>query len=242
MLAGCGLRDDPAPAPVDARQYDSFFLWSGVAPPDYLSDAESVYLLWGELRMDDPEHIVALRREVPRNPGPELWLVVRAERLDWGEPAYAELLAQAERWQAAGNPLAGVQVDFDSATLRLGTYAAFLRDLRQRMPDDLKLSATGLMDWTTGATGDDLAALAEVLDEVVVQTYQGRTTVPGYEQYLPSLERLEVPYKVGLVEGGEWQEPDWLADDPEFRGYVVFLLRDQFTLAELSVAAGAAGD
>ncbi len=173
--------------------------------------------------MGDPEHIVALRREVPRDPGPELWLVVRAERLDWGEPAYAELLAQAERWRAAGNPLAGVQVDFDSATLRLGTYAQFLRDLRQRLPDDLKLSATGLMDWTTGAAGDDLAALAEVLDEVVVQTYQGRSTVPGYEAYLPSLERLEVPYKVGLVEGGEWQEPDWLPGDPEFRGYVIFL-------------------
>ena len=101
-------------------------------PPADLAQAESVYLLWGELRADDPSRIVALRREVPRDPGPEIWLVVRAERLDWQDGAYRQLLEQAERWRRAGNPLAGVQIDFDAATLRLGTYAAFLRDLRRR--------------------------------------------------------------------------------------------------------------
>lgn len=223
LLAGCSPRGEPASEAVDPADYDAFFLWSGVRPPEHLAEAERVYLLWGELRMDDPARIVPLRRSVPRDPGPDLWLVVRAERLDWGEPAYAQLLAQAERWQAAGNPLAGVQVDFDAATLRLGDYAAFLRDLRQRLPADLQLSATGLMDWSAGASPDDLAALADVLDEVVVQTYQDRATIPGYADYLPSLERLAVPYRVGLVEGGEWQAPATLADDPEFRGYVVFL-------------------
>lgn len=195
-------------------------------PPDYLAEAETVYLLWGELRADDPDHIVALRRDVPRNPGPDLWLVVRAERLDWGEPAYAQLLAQAERWQAAGNPVVGLCVDFDAATPQLGSYATFLADLRRRLPPGLKLSATGLMDWSAGAADDDLAALAGVLDHVVVQTYQGRETIPGYAQYLPSLRRLELPYRVGLVQGGEWQAPEWLAGDPEFRGYVVFLTGD----------------
>lgn len=193
-------------------------------PPDYLAQADSVYLLWGEVRADDPARIVPLRRDVPRNPGPKIWLVVRAERLDWSEQAYADLLAQVQRWRAAGNPVEGVQIDFDAATLRLGTYAAFLRDLRQRMPPDLKLSATGLMDWSAGASGDDLASLSEVLDEVVVQTYQGRSTIPGYEAYLPALDRLEVPFRVALVEGGEWEAPPSLAANPRFRGYVVFLL------------------
>ncbi len=195
-------------------------------PPEYLAQADSVYLLWGEVRADDPARIVPLRRDVPRNPGPKIWLVVRAERLDWSEQAYADLLAQVQRWRAAGNPIEGVQIDFDAATLRLGTYAAFLRDLRTRMPDDLKLSATGLMDWSTGASGDDLAALSAVLDEVVVQTYQGRATIPGYTAYLPTLDRLEVPFRVGLVEGGEWEAPPALGVNPRFRGYVVFLLAD----------------
>jgi hypothetical protein len=91
------------------------------------------------------------------------------------------------------------------------------------MPADLQLSATGLMDWSSGAASDDLAALGGVLDELVVQTYQGRATIPGYERYLPSLARLDLPYRVGLIEGGQWQAPAGLAEDPDFRGYVVFL-------------------
>jgi hypothetical protein len=194
-----------------------------VRPPENLAKAETVYLLWGEVRRDDPLRVAVLRPEPPRAEGPEIWLVIRAERLDWDEGVYRRLLAETERWRSRGNRLAGVQVDFDAATLRLGTYAAFLRDLRRRMPAGLKLSATGLMDWSSGAGSDDLAALDGVIDELVVQTYQGRSTIPGYQRYLPSLERLEMPYRLGLVEGGEWEPPASLAGDPDFKGYVVFL-------------------
>jgi hypothetical protein len=79
------------------------------------------------------------------------------------------------------------------------------------------------MDWSAGANPDDLGALEGVIDELVVQTYQGRATIPGYQRYLPSLERLDMPYRIGLVEGGEWQAPASLAADPDFKGYVVFL-------------------
>lgn len=192
-------------------------------PPENLAEAETVYLLWGEVRRGDPSHVEVLRPEPPRTAGPEIWLVVRAERLDWGEGAYRQLLAEARRWRGRGNRLAGIQVDFDAATLRLGAYAGFLRDLRRRMAPDLKLSATGLMDWSSGAGTDDLAALEGVLDEVVVQTYQGRTTIPGYRRYLPTLARLDLPYRIGLIQGGEWAPPPSLARDPDFKGYVVFL-------------------
>jgi hypothetical protein len=33
-----------------------------------------------------------------------------------------------------------------------------------------------------------------------------------------------LPFKVGLVQGGDWREPAGLAEEPNFRGYVVFLL------------------
>jgi hypothetical protein len=58
-----------------------------------------------------------------------------------------------------------------------------------------------------------------------VQTYQGRATIPGYRRYLPSLARLPLPYRIGLVERGVWTPPSGLARDPHFRGYVVFLQR-----------------
>jgi hypothetical protein len=69
-----------------------------------------------------------------------------------------------------------------------------------------------------------LAKLAGVVDEVVIQTYQGRRTIPGYEGYMDSLRRLPLPFRVALVEGGQWREPRGLAGNPRFRGYVVFLL------------------
>jgi hypothetical protein len=222
LLAACS-KAERQPEGVDPDDYEAFFLWAGVPAPAGLAEAETVYLLWGEVRRDDPSHAEVLRPEPPRTAGPEIWLVIRAERLDWGEGVYRQLLDEAERWRSRGNRLAGVQVDFDAATLRLGTYAAFLRDLRQRMPPDMKLSATGLMDWSSGAGADDLPALDGVVDELVVQTYQGRSTVPGYQRYLPSLKRLSLPYRIGLVEGGEWDPPASLASDPDFEGYVVFL-------------------
>ena len=222
LLAACSGTERQAEG-VDPADHKAFFLWAGVSPPENLAEADTVYLLWGEVRGEDASQIAVLRPEPPRTSGSDVWLVIRAERLDWGEGVYRRLLAEAERWRARGNRVAGVQVDFDAATLRLGTYAAFLRDLRQRMPADMRLSATGLLDWSSGAADDDLAALEGVLDEVVVQTYQGRTTVPGYQRYLTSLERLAMPYRLGIIEGGEWEPPASLASDPDFKGYVVFL-------------------
>ena len=77
--------------------------------------------------------------------------------------------------------------------------------------------------------GGDVAtlnALAGVVDELVVQTYRGRRTEPGYARYLQALTRLTLPFKVGLVQGGEWDRT-WesrLADSAAYRGVVVFLI------------------
>jgi hypothetical protein len=58
---------------------------------------------------------------------------------------------------------------------------------------------------------------------VVIQTYQGRKTITNYNAYLPALKRLTLPFKIGLVQNGEWQAPEYLEASPWFRGYVVFL-------------------
>lgn len=228
LLTSCNepLPADTAQQRVDPADYSAFYLWSGVAPHQAVERAEAVYLLWGELRAADPATIVPLRRTVPQPGKAELWLVVRAERLDWSESAYVQLIEAARRWNRDGN-LTGIQVDFDSGTGGLGNYAAFLRDLRQRLPESLKLSATGLMDWPANAADADLAALSDVLDEIVVQTYRHTSTVPDYRRYLAATERLDLPYRIALVEGGEWSAPDHLAEDPEFIGYIVFLLGER---------------
>ena len=221
-LALGSCQGEPA-GTVDPRHYDAFFLWPGMRPPDLPGGPKVVYLLAGELRGSDANHFVPLRA-VPHVPSAEVWLTVRAERLDWGEGVYSQVLGELAQWQLAGNHVAGLQVDFDAATRGLDGYAVFLADLRRRLPPRYRLSVTGLMDWSAQGDPGALAKLNGILDEVVIQTYQGRHTIPGYQRYMESLTRLAVPHRIGLVEGGEWQAPAGLAKDRLFRGYVVFLL------------------
>jgi hypothetical protein len=79
------------------------------------------------------------------------------------------------------------------------------------------------MDWSSNADPEVIGQLKGVIDEVVVQTYQGRHSIPNYSAYLPRLSRLGLPFKVGLIQGGEWEEPGYLKESEWFRGYVVFL-------------------
>ncbi|MDP3907999.1 DUF3142 domain-containing protein [Novosphingobium sp.] len=226
LLAGCGDRSGAPGAErrVDPADYTSFFLWAGVKPPPELARAAEIYILNGEVKADDPDRFVPMRAGVPRLPGKQVWLVVRAARLDWGEGVHRALLTDLARWDGAGNAVAGLQVDFDAATRGLDGYADFLTALRQRLPARYKLSVTGLMDWSAHGDPAALARLAGIVDEVVVQSYQGRSTIPGYAAYLNRLARVPIPHKVALVQGGEWQEPAALRSDPGFRGYVVFLV------------------
>ena len=220
LLAGCSdsLRDR-----VDPERYDAFWLWAGVAPPPALELARTIYLLDGEIREREPGQYRVLRPAPPHLTKADVWLVVRTDTLRWPGGMAEGLAARLGRWRAAGNRVAGLQVDFDSRTKGLGDYAAFLTDLRKRLPRRYRLSITGLMDWSANGDPNALAALAGTIDEVVIQTYQGRSTIPGYERYFDRLRGFPIAFKVGLVEGGQWIEPAGLAANPKFQGYVVFL-------------------
>jgi hypothetical protein len=218
LLAACA---PGASGRVEAEHYTAFFLWAGVRPQPVLERADTLYLLAGEMRRDGRYHPL---RAIPRIGRAEVWLVVRSQSLDWSPAAEQQVLAELDRWRAAGNRVAGLQIDFDASTKGLDGYAAFLKGLRGRLPQPYKLSITGLMDWGANADPAALGALVGVIDEIVVQSYQARETIPGYERYLARLSRVPVPHKVALVQGGEWREPPGLKSDPLFRGYVVFLV------------------
>ena len=221
----------PRAGVVDAADYDAFWLWAGVAPQPVLDRAGSLYLLAGQIA--PPHHgpgapagtarLSAQRDAIPHIRHGQVWIVYRAHTLDWPPDIYPRILADLARWRAAGNPVVGVQIDFDARTRRLDQYAAFLGTLRARLPKDCRLGVTGLLDWSSQGDSAALTALAGVVDEVVLQTYQGRHTIPGYEAYLARLDRVKLPFRIGLIQGGEWTPPSGLAGNPWFRGYVVFL-------------------
>lgn len=221
LCSGLALAD------VDARDHDAFWLWSGVASQPVLDQAKTLYVLQGQVfapRRDRQRvDFIAQGISITRLPQQAVWIVYRAHTLRWPEPVYRQLLGQVQRWQQAGNAVVGIQIDFDARTRYLQDYVAFLKDLRQRLPSRYQLSITGLMDWSSNADPQAIVQLKGVVDEVVVQTYQGRQSIPDYAAYLPRVSRLELPFKIGLIQGGEWAEPDFLRENPWFRGYVVFL-------------------
>lgn len=217
-------------AKVDASQYQAFWLWSGVRPQPVLAQARCLYILQGQISRlrysrDPTAGFIAQSQAIPKLAAKQtqIWLSYRAQTLDWNEPVYATLQAQLQRWQHSGNPLHGVQIDFDVRTRELNDYLLFLRDLRRRLPAQYRLSITGLLDWSANADPQLINQLQGVVDEVVIQTYQGRHSIPNYAAYMPQISRLQLPFKLGLAQYGEWQAPAQLAQSPWFRGYVVFL-------------------
>jgi hypothetical protein len=209
---------------VNAADYDAFWLWAGVKPQPVLDKAKTIYILEGEVRASPTPRIDRLRGGTPRVKHADVWLVYRVETIKWGPDVARQITADLNRWKKAGSLTVGVQIDFDAATRGLEGYATFLKTLRGELPAETKLGITGLMDWSSRADPGGLKAITGVVDEIVIQTYQGRSTIPGYAGYLAQLDRLDVPYKLGLVQGGEWSAPKALAGDKNFKGYVVFLL------------------
>jgi len=211
---------DPAVAPA----YDAVWLWAGVRAQPALATARRLYLLQGQVEATDPVRYAAQRAAVPHLGDRDVWMVVRVETLAWSPAIYDQLLAALERWRAGGNRVVGVQIDFDARTRHLEDYAAFLQGLRARLPRDCRLGITGLLDWSANGDPKGLDALAGVVDEAVLQIYQGRHVIPGYRAYLAKLDRLKLPFRIGLLQGGEWQPTPGLEDNPYFRGYVTFLV------------------
>ena len=188
-----------------------------------LDRATTIYILEGEIR-GTPPALVRLRAGTPRVDHANVWLVYRVETLNWGPHIMPRIQSDLARWRQAGSKAVGIQIDFDAATQGLSGYAAFLKKLRAQLPPGCKLGITGLMDWSSRADPGGLKAIAGTVDEVVIQTYQGRQTIPGYASYLKQLDRLDIDYRLGLVQHGEWTAPPALASDPHFKGYVVFLV------------------
>ena len=208
---------------VDASRYDAFWLWAGVRPQPVLDRARRIYLLQSEVRPGDTARLIAQRPATPSVRNAEVWMVVRVETLDWPPSIRQRILADLARWRVAGNRVQGLQIDFDARTRHLGDYAAFLTGLRRNLPAGCQLGVTGLLDWTPNADPKALDALAGVVDEIVIQTYQGRRVIPNYGDYLARLGRLRIPFRIGLLQGGDWRAPEGLTSNPYFRGYVVFL-------------------
>lgn len=216
------------PGVVKAEDHSSFWIWGGVRPQPVLARAENLYILQGqvvEVRKRNQSKVMVIPQGMPvaKVKRGRTWLVYRATTLRWTPEIMQTLLSRLQHWQLSGNDVAGLQIDFDARTKHLREYADFLRQVRAALPANFQLGITGLLDWTSNGDAEAIDQLKEIVDEIIIQTYQGKQTIANYNSYLPALARLTIPFKIGLIQNGEWQAPTNLVSSPWFRGYVIFL-------------------
>jgi len=219
-----------ATSKVDANDFASFWIWGDIQTAPYLVHAKELYILQGEIRYSKSKQISTFTPQgvsILKLPHQKIWLVFRTHHLAWNEQNYQTILNRLEHWRNRGNQVQGIQIDFDSKTNSLKEYALFLESFRKRLPPSYQLSITGLLDWTNFKDQKTLTILRNNISELVIQTYQGTTTIPNYPQYLKRISAMQLPYKVGLVQHGTWFGNSTKQKDPYFKGYVVFLLRSK---------------
>ncbi|BDH47255.1 hypothetical protein TUM12370_32990 [Salmonella enterica subsp. enterica serovar Choleraesuis] len=210
---------------VAAQNYQAFWLWGGVKLPAQVQNVDTLYLFQGEVVMRrGTGEWVRGGQPLARLKVPKLWLTVRLETLTLSDTLLERLARLPERWQRAGNRVEGLQLDFDAATYRLEEYGQLLKKLRQRLDPRFQLGVTGLLDWAQTGSVTTLNQLP--VDEIVIQTYQGRSSVQGYSSYLNALSGLRRPFRIGLVQGGSWQTcwQQRLEQSTFYRGAVVFVV------------------
>lgn len=213
---------------VKAEDHSSFWLWGGVKSQPALAGANNLYILQGqvvEVKKQKQTKVMVVPQGMPvaKVKKGRTWLVYRATTLAWTPDIMESLVARLHHWQLAGNDVAGLQIDFDAGTKHLQEYADFLRQVRAALPAIFQLGITGLLDWSSNGDPEAIDQLKEIVDEITIQTYQGRKTIANYQSYLPALMRLTIPFKIGLIQNGEWEAPTDLGSNPWFRGYVIFL-------------------
>ena len=217
-----------ATSKVDANDFASFWIWGDIQTAPYLVHAKELYILQGEIRYSKSKQISTFTPQgvsILKLPHQKIWLVFRTHHLAWNEQNYQTILNRLEHWRNQGNQVQGIQIDFDSKTNSLKDYAIFLQKLRQKLPQQYRLSITGFLDWTNFKDQNTLTLFRQNIDELVIQTYQGTTTIPNYPEYLKRISALRLPYKVGLVQHGTWFGNSTKQKDRYFKGYVIFLLR-----------------
>lgn len=212
-------------AQVDISRYNEFWLWSGVKAQSVLEKASAIYLLRGQIieNYNQNTYLINQRDFITPHSNQQIWLVYRAHTLNWNQSILTALNKELKHWQINNIPIKGIQIDFDAPTQKLSDYISFLKKIRAWLPKNYQLSITGLLDWGGNSDPVIINQLANTIDEVVFQTYQGSKTITSYQVYLKKLESIKLPFKIGIIQYGDWQPLLSLEKNSYFKGYVVFL-------------------
>lgn len=219
--AGCTAYSTPSPA---VPWTTGFWFWNGSSldPNDPEEVLDVLFVQAGTIEKSswsqsspapgNPEPRWSLYGSAPSPlpPAKEYWLVYRSDSGSIPSLPIASQIASNWRRLAAGarkanRDIVGIQLDIDSPTASLSTYAEFLRELRTQLPRDTRISITALLDWFRPGTA--MNQVAKQVDEFVPQFYDvgdPSSQEPAVaakidaKRWGPVFNRLGKPFRIGI--------------------------------------------
>ena len=201
FLAYAGLSQINTPRPGKTPCEDGIWAWRPSAISK-LRETDTPHIFQGLFSIADNEEIYQFQGVRPsqvQRSECDLVLTYRLEDLVPAEMITARYRVHRKVWQKKGNRVAGLQIDFDSPSARLESYATWLRDLRSTLPSDTSFSITGLPDWLVSAPENDLQSVALQTDFIAFMMYQGITPVRDPSPYYAALRSSNLQFKIGLL-------------------------------------------
>jgi hypothetical protein len=212
-MSGCADRLQSQQLP--AKWSTGFWIWdSNPSGPPLISEKLDVLFVHVGTIGFNPSRGWSVWQQLPRHlsAAREYWLVYRFERQGVPDLPAAAVLARefsALREEARERQLnvAGIQLDIDSSTGALGTYANLLRELRKGLPPGAQISITALLDWFRDGTA--ISSVVKEVDEFVPQFYDlnnpgsyvgGDTIAAKFEsrKWGPVFNRLAKRFRIGI--------------------------------------------
>jgi hypothetical protein len=199
-FTACNLPNRHPPETLEAWR-TGFWVWAGDVPAASTFDPEILYVEAASARW--PRNLPAAQeyRVVQRiEPSVQLSSTVAAAIAE----RYLKLAADAR----PNVRIAGIQIDYDCPTEKLGAYADFLEQLHAALPPSASLSITALLDWFGPQT--KISRVLRRVDEFVPQFYDtahertasGIAASVDAHRWSQVFNSYRVPYRIGISSFG----------------------------------------
>ena len=223
LLIGCSTNSQITRSGME----QDYWIWPGRDLEDY-RNVERLYMFQGHFDHHQGRlrfrHRGGLPRELAGFDG-EMILTYRIDNLVSVGTLLRLYRLQEQAWADHGIRVIGLQIDYDSPSRRLGSYAWWLKEIRKRLRKTDELSITGLVDWLVSAKPKDLRAISKVTDYTAYMMYQGSSPLKRPDRYLHALARRDLPFRMGLLsqQVGEARYQR-LQKIRAYQGQIIFLL------------------
>lgn len=203
---------------------ESYWLWSGKTAVG-LPENSTLYIHQGTLERGKDGKPPTLRKQglgsINLSSHP-IYIVYRIENLLYPNEIANLFKDDCHRWEKKGNKIIGLQIDFDSPSKKLDSYIDFLSNLKKMIPDTYLLAVTGLADWASSSPQAALRRLSHEVNEITFQLYEGSNEIPYIDSYVNSITRLEIPFKIGIMENQRYILEKYHFDAKFYRGSIIF--------------------